>query len=334
MRVVDVAAPMVHRSITVGFDQQANGDYVQRGVAVDPFREALASGPLGVIQASHQLIADRDFARSAHYEHVFRPNGNFYAMGAHFDRTDASAMHIGIHRPRHLGPFDAEERNTLQFFSPHLRRVARLTRRIRSFETALEHAHAVLDDLAFGVWIVDHQLHCRWANAPAEDAMRSGACGLRMSRQRLVLDDAENAGRLRAAVKAIDAGGLSAQTVCLGETGAALVVVQYVPQTPEAGLASTPADTLLVFLFDPTRPTPLDDHRLAQMHDLTPAELRLLREFMRGLDVNESSARLGISIHTARTQMKAIMQKVGVNRQAELMRRLLLSAACSHPARD
>lgn len=326
IRVTDLSAPLVYKSYTVGFAEQVNRTYVEDVVEIDLFRDALAAGPLGVIQASHQIVSDREFERSAHYERVFRPNGNFYAMGAHFERWPDSAMHIGVHRPRRLGPFTPSERETLQFFSPHLRRVARITQRVGEYECALSEARAVLDELACGVWIVDRRLRCRWGNVPAEDVVRTGALGIGLSGDRLALQDTALDGGLRAAMDAINAGQGPVHTVRLGTDGAALVLVDHRRRATEPGKTADDADAVLVFLVDPARPTPLDDERIVKLYALTPAEVRLLAQFMRGLDLHESAARLGISIHTARGQMKSSMQKIGVSRQPELMRKLLIGA--------
>lgn len=327
VRVTDLSAPLVYTSYTVGFEERVNRMYVEDAVNIDLFRDTLAAAPLGEILASHQIVADREFERSAHYQRVFRPNGNFYAMGAHFARWDDSAMHIGVHRPRRHGPFTQRERETLQFFSPHLRRVARITRRLGEYECALSEARGALDDLPWGVWILDRHLRCRWANAPAEEAIRTGTLGLGFSGDRLTLQDRALDGGLCAAMEALDAGEGPVQTVALGVGGAALVLVQHGRRAATRGLKTEGADAVLAFLVDPARPTPLDSARIVRLYALTPAETRLLAEFMRGLDLHESAARLGISIHTARGQMKAAMQKVGVNRQPELMRKLLISSA-------
>lgn len=334
VRLTDLSAPLVYTSYTVGFDERVNRMYVEHGVDIDLFRDALAAAPLGEIQASHEIVADRDFERSAHYERVFRPNGNFYAMGAHFERWVGSAMHIGVHRPRRHGPFTPTERATLQFFSPHLRRVARITRRLGEYDCALTAARSALDDLPWGVWVLDRQFRCRWANAPAEEAIRTGALGLGISGGRLTLHDRALEGSLCAAMDALNTGEGAVRTVGLGVGGAALILIDHGRRVASPGVPSEGSDAILAFLVDPTRPTPLDDDRVVKLFALTPAETRLLAEFIRGLDLHESAARLGISIHTARAHMKAAMQKVGVNRQPELMRKLLISATRIGPHND
>lgn len=60
---------------------------------------------------------------------------------------------------------------------------------------------------------------------------------------------------------------------------------------------------------------------------LTPAEARLAARLRFGLSLKEAAEELGISVNTARNQLKAVFEKLGVNRQADLVRHLAELAA-------
>ncbi|WP_421866258.1 alpha/beta fold hydrolase [Parvibaculum sp.] len=60
---------------------------------------------------------------------------------------------------------------------------------------------------------------------------------------------------------------------------------------------------------------------------LTPAEARLAARLRFGLSLKEASGELGISVNTARNQLKSVFEKLGVNRQADLVRHLAELAA-------
>jgi DNA-binding CsgD family transcriptional regulator len=321
LRVVDSDAPVVHRSYTVGFDEQVGRRYEEQLVIHDPFREPLSVGRPGVIQCSHDIINDRDYERSAHYQLVFRPNGNFYAMGAHVERSGRRALQIGVHRPRRLGPFQERERRQLEYFSPHLRQAARIMRLVGGFEAALQQARVALDHLPFAVWLLGSDLRCAWMNASAEDAVRAGTFGLGLQGGRFAVSDPSTQERLRTAAGSIHAGSVTA-LVPVRPSGAVLVLVAQQATTVSRALED--AEGMVAFLLDPERPVVPDMEALRKVYGLTPAEGRLVVEFLQGLDLGEASVRLGISPHTARTQIKSVMQKTGSNRQPDLMRKLLL----------
>lgn len=61
---------------------------------------------------------------------------------------------------------------------------------------------------------------------------------------------------------------------------------------------------------------------LSGLFDLTPAEARLARALVDGGGLPAIAARLALSVHTLRIQLRSIMAKTGVHRQAELVRLL------------
>jgi DNA-binding CsgD family transcriptional regulator len=67
--------------------------------------------------------------------------------------------------------------------------------------------------------------------------------------------------------------------------------------------------------------------RLRQLFDLTGREAALTIVLARGLTVAEAAADLGLSPQTARAYLRQIFDKVGVTRQADLIRRIHASVA-------
>jgi DNA-binding CsgD family transcriptional regulator len=59
---------------------------------------------------------------------------------------------------------------------------------------------------------------------------------------------------------------------------------------------------------------------LVSRHRLTAAEARLAQALERGATIREAASAFGISEGTARYQLKSVFRKVGVTRQAELIR--------------
>jgi DNA-binding CsgD family transcriptional regulator len=58
---------------------------------------------------------------------------------------------------------------------------------------------------------------------------------------------------------------------------------------------------------------------LHQLFSLTPAESGLANWLLTGRSINEYADERSVSIETARTQLKAILSKTGMRRQAELV---------------
>jgi DNA-binding CsgD family transcriptional regulator len=59
-------------------------------------------------------------------------------------------------------------------------------------------------------------------------------------------------------------------------------------------------------------------------YNLSPAEARLAAALASGQSMNEYAEARSVSLNTARTQLKSTMMKVGVRRQVDLVREVLL----------
>lgn len=328
LRLTDLRDPVVYQSYTIGFRQRINRHYESEAAAVelDPFRQALATGPVGKAHSSAGIISDRDFERSDHYQNVFRPNGNFYAMGTQFEREGGRALHIGIHRPRQRGTFTPDELAALEMFSPHLRRVTRLSHLMAELNQAVMATQYALDQLPFGVWYMDEKLLLQWMNTAAEEALAINTYGLGLQGSRLRADVVGTPGTLGKAVRRLVENQSLTETLRLGQSGACLVMMQSRQSDTGFHIGRALAPRILCFLLDSGRPPQLDQALLRTMYQLTPAEYRLASLLTNGLDVNEASTLLQISPHTGRAHLKSIKQKTATHRQPALQRKLLLSA--------
>jgi DNA-binding CsgD family transcriptional regulator len=82
-----------------------------------------------------------------------------------------------------------------------------------------------------------------------------------------------------------------------------------------------------VFLRDPLKdcnPTP---SAVGQLFGLTRVETRLALEMTNGATLDEAAAMLDIRRNTARTHLRSIFAKIGIQRQAGLVRVILNSVA-------
>jgi DNA-binding CsgD family transcriptional regulator len=78
----------------------------------------------------------------------------------------------------------------------------------------------------------------------------------------------------------------------------------------------------ILFVIDPDRAPATPSHLLMEAFGLTRAETTLTLALLYGETVDEYCERTGISRNTARTHMRAIFDKFGINKQTELMRML------------
>ena len=90
---------------------------------------------------------------------------------------------------------------------------------------------------------------------------------------------------------------------------------------------SVTSDQIVIFFSDPKLTSYPTARTLAKLFRLTGSESRLVEQIVRGLSLEEAAENNGLRISSARTYLKAIFQKLGVVRQAELVQRVLSSSA-------
>jgi DNA-binding CsgD family transcriptional regulator len=87
-----------------------------------------------------------------------------------------------------------------------------------------------------------------------------------------------------------------------------------------AGCEAPPA---VVFIGDPAARPDMNEAYIARVHDLTPAETRLLRSLLEGKRLVDHARESGITLFTAKGYLKQIFGKTGATRQADLVRLVL-----------
>jgi DNA-binding CsgD family transcriptional regulator len=97
---------------------------------------------------------------------------------------------------------------------------------------------------------------------------------------------------------------------------------------PPFGPVSAPLKrTAVIVLRDPALPAMLSVADLERLFGLSPAEARLATRLADGEGLDEAAVALGVSRNTARSQLQSVFAKTGINRQGDLVRLLLSSAA-------
>jgi DNA-binding CsgD family transcriptional regulator len=96
------------------------------------------------------------------------------------------------------------------------------------------------------------------------------------------------------------------------------IVIQMQPVLPAARSPFLGARAILLIRDLENNPA-FDQQLLAATFELTPAQARLAARLARGDSVEDAAVQAGVALATARNQLKAIFQKTGTHRQAELV---------------
>ncbi len=200
----------------------------------------------------------------------------------------------------------------------------------RRFDGAL----TVLDRLGLGVFLLSESGDAIHWNAEARRILDLGD-GLAMSRaRRLVAAEPEATAALGAMIAranrtAAGEGAEAAERLSLPRpSGAHPLLATMRPLLDHDGELEPGLRCAFLIVIDPARPGALSAEGLVALGGLTPKEAELTRLLVAGHRLADAAARRGVSVETARNQLKSLSAKLRCSGQADVIR---LAAATRLP---
>ena len=184
----------------------------------------------------------------------------------------------------------------------------------------------VTERLGEGSLVIDADGAVLQANRVARRIIRERD-GIGMFNNRLAFADATASTRYRHAIGSLRPGGTgrwekAVHNFCVRRPSGKrpfLLSVQHTAVWLEHDAPWSPA-TAIALIRDPHRRSKLNTALLAQSYDLSPAELELAAALDGGATLREIAGGRRVSITTVRSQLYALMAKLDVNRQTDLVR--------------
>lgn len=225
-----------------------------------------------------------------------------------------------------------EERVVLELM-PHLRQAIELAGTLRDARRQASELHETIDSFRFALLICEADGSVCWSNTAAQRILaRRQALWVNAGRL-LTTPSSRQTTEVRTAIAqaALDPSGCSEPRVfALGGNGPNPLQIRV--QALER--ARSPADThqlgnpegrALIVLSDPNSDTSLPPELLKRLFGLSPAESRLASALCVGATLSEYAAQAGVTVSTARYQLKQVMAKTRVSKQSQLVQRLCSS---------
>ena len=85
--------------------------------------------------------------------------------------------------------------------------------------------------------------------------------------------------------------------------------------------------TVALFVHDPDEDAPVIEDMLSDAFGLSHAEAAVAARIWQGDSVSEAANALSISPNTVKTHLKVVFEKIGVDRQAGLVRKIAMLLA-------
>ncbi len=293
-----------------------------------------------VVIGDEDLIPFEELRRTDIYQNLFAPFDVAHLLTSVVFGPEspgsmpwvACAWSRGVNDPG----FSTFERERLRLLLPHISRSLGVMFRLRDMELRVASSLAALDLLSVGVLLFDERGLAAFANRAArrilddEDGLqlrhRFGDSSLGEIASGDTRAQAALAGAIRSAVSPdiMGAAHFSRAVSVPRPSGRQDYILNFssLAAGNEFGSGSD-VPRAIAFITDNGEPIRLDGPLLRKNYGLTPAEIRLAELMAESLTVEEAAERLGVSRHTAKTQLQSVYMKTNTNNRAKLMRLIM-----------
>jgi len=258
--------------------------------------------------------SEADLAADPIYRDFFRPRGLGWSAGTGLRMPTGDNIVFSVERDFGRGPVERAHVEQLNAFRPHLARSAFVSARL-----GLQRAQGATDMLTalrMPALLLDEAGIVIEANALAETLP---ALVQWRARNRLVLADKSASEMLAASLAALGTPGPTPHSFPVRDADHKPVLVAHVVPVRRSAhdiFASSYAILLLTPLGGPRAPS---SELLRSLFDLTPSEARIAVGLAKGRSLDAIAAAGTITIETARSYLRRVLEKTGCHRQAELV---------------
>lgn len=329
LRMVDYTKSQIGFFDSTGIDPAYRQTYTRHYVNVDIYRDLFETAPAGVIMRSHQIPGYEKRHKTEFFNDYQKPQDMEYVCGSVLVRNNDLTIQFGAHRSKRTRDFGPDEFDFLQTVLPHLVRAVQMRQSLAAESSRQALAEAALHQLRLGVLLTDAQARPVFVNRMAEHHIAASNGALKLSLYSLKTRRPEDTAFLRRLIadaatttagEGLSVGG-EMRIACGNGSFLQLCVAPLSRQCLGSGFAA-PSACAVIFISRPGS-VHLPWRKVALCYGLTPAEAKLAVQLVNGGSLEEAAGYLGISIHTARTHLKAIFAKTGARRQSELVAMLL-----------
>ncbi len=295
--------------LTIGACEEHRKHYV----GLDPKMPILTEGGPGFLFNDVEHFDDRFVAHDPFYQSITLPLGLRHTLDLFVDTYRNGEIYLAVMRTPAQGPFNSSLGAQLQLASRHFVRALKARDDFVRIETTARHASAALDRFDFGVAVVDAAAHLQFANAFAHAAFRE-------QRPFRILHATVHA---RAAQEPLAAGirnAVAGRPATFRLRDGVEWLVSTVPLPAESPIAASGAASAMLVFRCAARPKMPCAEEIIALYGLSPAEAAIALGIGAGKSLQALAAERRVKLSTVRWQLLVVLQKLGVRRQADLVR--------------
>ena len=279
-----------------------------------------------MLHRTEELYPEGELVKTEFYADLMAPNDLFKGFGISLF-NDRRFTFLSVIRSKKAGAPTAGELRLLAQLTPHLQRAVQVHERLELSSPLGATALATLDELKRGVIFVGPNRNMIYANRAAALILAGrdglfldgkGVCRASRAAEQGLLDrllDGAIGGRWRSEGDTSSSGGVMLVQRPSGARAFGLVVAPM--PSPPFGLAAAHV-AAAILISDPEADFGALRDILRRLYQLSERETELAVRIAEGERLEQAARNLSVTYQTARSYLKSIFMKLGVDRQAEL----------------
>ncbi|NIF51064.1 hypothetical protein [Burkholderia sp. Ax-1724] len=288
---------------------------------IDPRRAVVLNQPVGCVFRCADYFDNRYVDRSEFYQDLLIPNGMRYILGGCVYREDALDIYLVFNHAVGQPSFSAQQVEAVGRLMPHLQKTLKLMLRSESLRAGIVAGEMALESMDQAIVVLNPANEVVFCNRSAEALFKARRV-LRVSGRRVESASFWNDTLSGAMGRVRESGKPESVPVGVGAQTRYLTVLAL-PRALGAGRGLTLASAdLMIVVTEAERSAAASERQLSQLFGLTAAEARLAHGLAKGLSLDEYANACGVTITTARNQLRAVLGKAGYRRQQDLVRAL------------
>ncbi len=325
-----MGTPPVNITVDAGWDPRLIDEFRTHWAARNPYPALIPQMVVGVPVVAHasrfiEIVRKTDF-----YQDWLLKEDYGAAVGIPLWSTPQRVCFLAFdYSTRRAAKIDQPATHIAATIAPHVARSFEVSHRIASLHYGPAQLASLLGRISGPALIVDHSRRVRLANAAGETMLRSGAT-LKIDREGgVALVDPSAEASLAQLLRACFDPDFAATPCAVSFTTAdgAACWLNVVPLVADDSVGK---GLLCRFLADPERLALLivstdwaanadAAARLREAFNLTATEVKLALALMHGRSLDGYARDRGITLNTARNQLRSMFEKCNTHRQAELV---------------
>ena len=312
----------------LAFDQQLN--------PVHHFLNTASPGDIATESTMSDYLG-QPFEETEYYKKVSEPSGVRYGLACLLASAEDERFSLFIGRNHTLSPYSKEDIDTLRKHIPLINHAINISKKIDLTNIQTSVFENTIENLNSGVIFIDSNMNIQYHNQSAKTFLPQEKKGMASNNQLFAIppnDYTQLKEKIRSIIQLTNQGKhneLPLLCVPIKQHGDTYLHITLIPVRANQSIFGFSMTKVVILIQQPDQKPESFYSCIKQLYGFTRAEDNIAQNLISGLTLRQSADKNHVKYETARTHLKNIFQKTGVNSQAKLIK-LLITGPTNTPA--